>query len=341
MSVLKKIPFRFGRSGAPILLSSAVLLSAAGGLSAAELPDPYTTANRNPFVQIYGLPEAESARLVAPGKSRFGLQVDISNDFSVNTKADEGVMIDGETHRAELQWRQGVASGWELGLNLPFLSQRGGGLDSFIENWHDWFGMPDGDRPAYPRNKIRFAYRKSGHQLFVVDQPQEGIGDVSLSAAYQLSDSTTRQWALRGQLKLPTGDADGLLGSGSTDVALALHVSDEGWGSGITLHGSLGAMWMSDGDVLDYVRNDWVAFGSGTLAWRSSERTTLKLQLDVHSAFYDSNLTELGKDSAQLTLGGAVRLSDKWTLDLGLSEDIIVDTAPDVVFVIGIKGGDF
>ena len=63
----------------------------------------------------------------------------------------------------------------------------------------------------------------------------------------------------------------------------------------------------------------------------------MKLQLDAHSAFYDSGLTELGSDAAQLIIGGALRLSDTWVLDLAVSEDIAVDTAPDVVFHIGIK----
>jgi hypothetical protein len=36
--------------------------------------------------------------------------------------------------------------------------------------------------------------------------------------------------------------------------------------------------------------------------------------------------------SAQLIIGGTIAFSDKTTLDIGVVEDIIVKTAPDVVF---------
>ncbi len=95
---------------------------------------------------------------------------------------------------------------------------------------------------------------------------------------------------------------------------------------------------MGNGQVLDDQRKDWVAIGSLTFSWLATQNFSLKLQLDAHTAFYDSALTELGRNSVQLVLGGAVRPGKNWTLDLAVGEDIVVDTASDVVFHIGING---
>jgi hypothetical protein len=267
------------------------------------------------------------------------LQLDISNNFTEDNKGREAIFIDGETHRANIQFRYGLSDAIELGIDVPYLSHDSGSLDSVIEDWHDLFSFPDGGRPEFPRDQLQFTYQRDGQTISSVTSSNDGVGDVSLSMGYQLSQSETRQWAVRTALKLPTGDADDLLGSESTDLSLGLNVSDQGLLQqyNITLHGSAGVLLMDGGEVLEDLQEDWVMYGSSTLSWQASSNVSLKLQLDAHTAFYDSALTELGDDSAQLILGGAIRLGESWILDLALSEDIAVDTAPDVVFHIGIK----
>jgi hypothetical protein len=60
---------------------------------------------------------------------------------------------------------------------------------------------------------------------------------------------------------------------------------------------------------------------------------SFKLQVDGHSSFYrDSNLDQIDSPSAQLAMGGTVHFSQVDTIDLCVTEDIVVDTASDVVF---------
>lgn len=308
------------------------------------LTDPFATANRNPFVDIYGLPPAQGGALLAAGQVSTELVLEAANSFTFDSAGGEQIFIDGETHIAELRARWGVGDRWELGAMLPWRSHEGGGLDGFIDDWHDGFGLPDGDRPDYPADELHYRYGSGAGTAVDIHRSTDGIGDVSLSAGYRLSAAgSQRQWALRAGVSLPTGDADDLLGSESTDLSLALHVSDNQWlaGQGLVWHGSIGALWMTEGEVLDQIREDWVMFASATLAWMATDNVSLKLQLDGHSAFYDSALTQLGDDSVQLSLGGAVRLSRDWVVDLAVVEDLAVDTAPDVVFHIGLKGPTF
>ncbi len=63
-----------------------------------------------------------------------------------------------------------------------------------------------------------------------------------------------------------------------------------------------------------------------------------KIQLDWHSPFYiNSDLKEINNWSAQIAVGGSILLPYNTLLDLAVVEDIIVNTAPDVVFHLGLR----
>jgi hypothetical protein len=228
-------------------------------------------------------------------------------------------------------------------VDVPLISHDGGGLDNLIESWHNFWGLPDGGRPDYPQDQLDYSYQDNGQSLAAVTESRSGIGDVSLGLGYQLAANEKRQWALRTSVKLPTGDAEKLLGSDSTDVAAGIYLTDHSLVQkyNVTWHASGGLLWMGSGQVLDDQRQDWVAYGSLNFSWLATPNFSLKLQFDAHTAFYDSALKELGKSSAQLVFGGAVRLGKNWVLDLAVGEDIVVDTAPDVAFHIGLRAGEW
>src|SRR5690606_29732718 len=109
------------------------------------------------------------------------------------------------------------------------------------------------------------------------------------------------------------------------------------WGSAFAGHANAGVLWLERGDVLGALQEDQVWFASAGVSWAAGDNWRLKAQLEAHTAFYDSALKELGDDSLQLVLGGSVRLTPRWLLDLAISEDLAVDTAPDVVFQLALR----
>lgn len=306
---------------------------------ASDLSEPYTTANRSPFIQIYGLPAAQSAELVNEGKWYSSLSLAASSNATIDHEGSESIVIDGESYWANVRLRYGLTERLEVGLDLPYMSHQPGGLDSFISDWHDTWGLPNGDRDTLLQDQLVYRYGDKGQTVVEQVDSAEGMGDVSLSAAYQLAHSTTRQWALRTGVKFATGDADQLLGSGATDIYLSANISDQSLlvSHSLAFHTSLGVLWMGDGDIIEASQNDWVAYGSGTMSWAVTDSISLKAQLDAHSAFYDSALKELGSGATQLTLGGSICLTKGIILDLAVSEDIAVDTAPDVTFQVGLS----
>lgn len=324
-------------------LWSFLALAVNPSTQAYSLNDPIATTNQSPFVQIYGLPAAQGAMLTKAGEFSTGFQFEVASNFVKNYKGNEVISIDGETNRANLQLRYGLTKDIELGVDIPYLNHTGGSLDGLIDNWHDFWSLPHGGRPNYPQDQLNYSYRNNGQWLAAVTESQSGVGDASLSLGYQLSATEERYWALRTSLKLPTGDAEYLLGSGSTDIAASIHFTDHSLlqDHKISWHASGGLLWMGSGEVLDAQREDWVIFGSLGLGWLATQNFSLKLQLDTHTAFYDSHLSELGEYSAQLVFGGAFRMGKNWMLDLAISEDIATGTASDVVFHIEIKGREW
>ncbi len=320
-----------------------LLISPTLAFSKDMMISPFFTRNLSPVVQIFGLPPAEGGFIVPQGQTNLRLALEIANNFTSNESSSESIILDGETSRLAFSLRYGLGQRWEAGVDLPVVSHNGGIFDGFIENWHDFFGLPQGGREGTPRGRLDYRYNQNGGgaELNFSDSGT-GFGDVVFLLAYQLSgyeSESQRSLAVRGGVKLPSGNADNLRGSGGTDLHLRLAATDAESLKiyDITLFASAGLMWLSRGDVLSDKQRQWVGFGSVGLGWSPLPWLAFKIQADGHTAFFNnSQFEQLDSASAQLGVGGTVQLSDKDTLDLCVSEDIVVDTAPDVNFHVAL-----
>jgi len=304
---------------------------------------PFRISNRSPVVQIFGLPAIGDSRVLRGGDRELALAFDLANHFVDDSAGNERLVLDGETYRLALTGRMGVGNRLEIGFELPWIFQNGGFLDGFIEDYHRTFGLSQGGRDQTPKDRILFQYQRSGVNRVYVDRSNSGIGDVRLNGGVQLCGGEGEApfaLALRASLKLPTGESDDLHGSGSTDLALWLSAS-RGWntGSGLwELFGGAGILGMTEGDVLPDQQKNAVAFGSVGAGWRPLQWLTLKVQFDGHTAFYrDSDLVELGSNAVQAVMGGTLHFSERTALDIGVAEDLIIKTSPDVVFHFALR----
>jgi hypothetical protein len=301
------------------------------------------TANRSPLVQIFGLPEPGVAAILKKGRSESGLFIDIASSYAKETTPRERLLLDGETSRTTLACRYGFGDRVEAGIEIPFVGHGGGVFDGFIEGWHDFFGLPQGGRKEAPRNRLLYNYSINGKERLKVDDSSFGIGDIRLTGGYQLyrsEDPGSPAVSLRGSLKLPTGESSRLHGSGSTDAALWVDASDDykmpvGH---LTLFGSAGGMAMTRGDVLPDQQRTVAGFGSLGVGWAPADWIAFILQLSGHTPFYHgSDLKELSANSLQLHSGGTIRLPGSLFMDIAVSEDIAVNTAPDVTLHLALR----
>jgi len=317
----------------------AMILIITGRAHAAEM-EPFYSRNQNPFVQIYGLPVAEPGFISPAGKLRAVVFADVSNSFSGGTILPEQARIDGETSRFTTLLRYGLFENLEVGIDIPLIHHGGGFSDKLISNFHNLLNFSPLGRDLAAPNQLNYLYTAGGTNRVNINQSSSGLGDILLSGAYQLwRDPDSRSMALRAGVKLPTGSSSKLHGSGGADFSLRLAYSDPKIfaSQNISAFASFGILALGNGKVMQDVQRHIVGFGSLGLGWQAWERISLKIQIDGHTPFYNSNLDELGMISAQLVMGGSIDLFEKTSLDLAVSEDVIVNTAPDIVFHLALR----
>ena len=305
---------------------------------------PFYTQNQSPMTQIFGLPAAGEARVLSKGTTCALVVADVASNFASDSSPRESILLDGESYRFTLALRYGITDRLEAGIDVPYVGQGGGVLDSFIIGWHKFFSLPQGGREEAARNRLLYTYTKDGRNRLLVDDSSFDVGDVRFYGGLQIYDDgeqNPRTVALRASIKAPTGNSDQLHGSGSTDFALWLTASDDyrlpTWLGHFTIFGAAGGMYVTDGAILRDRQRNVAGFGTFGFGWGPADWIALKAQVSGHTPFFQSELRELGKSALQLIIGGTLAFSPWTSLDIGVSEDIIVNTSPDVAFHLALK----
>jgi len=321
----------------------AALAMAAPAVGAGPETVPFRTSNQSPLTRVFGLPSLGDAAVLDRGTKDLTLSLDWANFYADDSSARERLVLDGETYRLNLTGRWGVAGRLELGVEVPYYFQNGGILDNFIDGYHSIFGFPRGGRDQVPTGRLLLSYQRDGRERLRVDRNGSGIGDVRLTAGRQLCRGAGDEpgaVALRASLKLPTGESADLFGSGGTDFAAWLSANYGGrtgygdWG----VFGGAGFLGLSDGDFVPEQQRNAVLFGTLGAGWTPLRRLTLRVQFEGHTPFYrDSDLVEFDSASVQVVTGGTLSFTDRTALDIGVSEDLAVKTAPDVVFHFALR----
>lgn len=322
--MLKKNPVRFLSLGVFYCLLFLIHTTQATEIT------PFSTRDQNPLVMIYGLPVATPAQLIPVNENRFTTSLNISNTINRQQTANELLFVDAESYQLNLIYEQGLSEGWILRVQLPLIGHSGGFLDSWIDNYHDLIGLPEGIRPLYPRDQLNIRYDNGGNTLLDIQQETTGVGDIAFQFAWQFEHSQNFALSYWASLKLPTGDSTQLTGSDSTDLALWLashsRISENTW-----CYNNLGILLMSEGKILQQQQKNSAVFGTIGIQYQAWKPVQLKAQVDAHSSLYETDMNFLG-DVFQLTFGGTILMLKHTSLDIAIAEDIDSGASPDVNF---------
>lgn len=332
------------RSQSVVCTIIALLLPISVPVYAADV-DGFALRNQHPFLHVYGLPPLQGARLNVNGATDFGVTFTVVNNAEIKDTEIESIRLDGETYFADFMLRRRVLDRLELGIDVPLVKHSAGVLDEMIAGWHDIFGMSNSKRDGVD-NELNYFYSNNGSVEKQLSKSTSGIGDVQLSAAVPIVEGgagDSRYVTLRLSVKLPTGDADDLHGSGATDAALGLYAQDSGrfLGRDIGFLGFAGILALGDGDILPGKQESAVPYGGVAATWHATDRFTITGQLQAQGAYIDSDLDELGGSSIQLAVGGVYHLPRRGiSLRFALVEDVISDATPDFAlhFAVHVSG---
>jgi hypothetical protein len=258
----------------------------------AQFGGPLPERNFQPIQQIFLNLPFERARVTAPGGFRLHLESAESNEIATE-QGDVQAILKLEQNRTVLGGALGVAPGLEVGLDVPFLSRFGGFLDPEVDSIEDLFAVRNPERSLFPNNSFGgFNVQRHGVTLFDGHRQYLELGDLWFSAKYELwRPQPNTIVALRGAIKLPTGRAGGVFGSGEPDFGAGLAAEYQAL-SWLMLYGNTNLVYpvgpITPGDLtLNPIVSEGVAF-EGYLG----RGVSLLLQ----QAFYTSPFHGLGTE---------------------------------------------
>ena len=316
-------------------IGSLVGLALAASTWALAAKEPLPVSNLSPFAMLRALPEQRTAQ------STVGLQWAVSgmiaNHFVIQSAGGESLHLDGQTDRLAVSLRYGFAQFWDIELTLPWLHHSGGFTDHAIERWHKAFGLPNGDRDRFPKNRLYYALNEPGGRSNL-ERSTQGLGDIEVALSRELLRSASAHLAASVGIKSATGGTRQWLGSGTTD-AYALLRFDARYPKDGSLywHGQIGTTWAGKSPLMGDAQRRRLWFTGVSIEWAFAPRWSALLQYDGHSGLSRGHLEPLNQTAGLLSMAMRWRTSDRWSVDFGFSEDVMVETAPDINFFIGFR----
>jgi hypothetical protein len=293
---------------------------------------PIPARTQAPIALTYLAFRPRRAVIQPEGKVGVGVLSAYSSIFQNGSSAQDSVVLDGEVWSNSLLLRWGAAEDCDLELELPVVYATSGFLDLFVENWHDFFGLPDGGRDSRPRFAYEMEATHGGQTAYSLEGNEPGLGDVPILYTRAIRDEDAQGPALawRAGIELPTGSESRGFGNGKIDAGAGL-LAERSWGRWTTTAG-VDFVKRASSDSFERAGVEAQDDFSGQLGAEYRWNDGLSL---VCGLAYDSPVTEdialkeIDHGILSLDLGAAFDLAPGSRLILGFGEDLIAASGPD------------
>lgn len=275
----------------------------------------------------HGLPAA-APRLST--KSELQLSVVHSNVFMGGATEQERLLLDGETSVLNVRYRWQASPCWQINVDSEWIAHSGGWFDKSVESWHEFFNLPNANRDQSEANRLLFSYVGPDQQARTLEQSSSSLGDLQLQAQRLLGCKPGAS-IVRAGVKVPIGDAGTFSGGGEVDVFADIQSPWVKPTSGSRWQWAASAGILKPAQAQEFPElKDIVGFGVAGLNYTLNHRVQLIAQLDWYSRFYESRIREIGQGSMQLSLGLRYFNNKGSTVEASFTEDVVIDTAPDI-----------
>ncbi|MDP9013446.1 MAG: DUF3187 family protein [Pseudomonadota bacterium] len=287
------------------------------------------------LVRGFAIPAQGRPDVQAAGTWRQRFDLDDANEYGTKAIGSEAILIDGEAAQLSYDLRYGVARDWDLGVFVPLLMQGGGILDPIIQDWHRFWGLPNGGRQRAPNDRYRYVYTRDGRTTLDVRHGSAAFADIQFTTGYQLADRV----AARAMFKLPTGSASNLSGNGAAGGAVWLDggLPLEHAFRRLTLYASVGYSFNGTGQILQQQQKTSLPFGSGGIGLEITDRCDARFQIYANApAYKDSQLIPLARVGMPLTVTIRYRVAATSSFSIGFQEKAIYFASPDFGVHVGV-----
>ena len=291
----------------------------------------------------------------SPSTGPFEFQAAVSHvnvfagGIASGSAGDEILLLDGEVTELELRGQVALSSCFSAAFDSRIISHSGGVFDSAIDQWHDTFGLPNAGRDEAPSNELAYGFSNMGGfdpavsdfstSQTLLTSTSTALGDVWLSLQRSIrcdpgasSKQSPTSGHVRVGVKLPVGDTERWASGGQAALFVDWHSLPHTIGKRARISTTLGGSYSDEWDERFAALAPRRLLGYGAVVfdyrWNSSLQSVV--QLDFRSPAFDSELTELGRWGGQLHIGLRAAITRHHRFEVSFSEDIVVDTAPDI-----------
>ena len=323
------------------------------GSRSLSLHGPLPVRNNEAVNSLFLLPVPVSAQVLARNRSSLDVNVDIPNNFLI--LSPNGYYADFEDQRVTLDYGRGIGGGGAFSVRVPYVSRNGGITDGLIDGWHKIFNIYGGGRGNFAHDQFRFDLRdaQTGMVIAATTRGTSGFGDAVIEYRQSLTpnavpgfDSATgkpdpRRISLsaRALVKLPTGSADKLLGSGGTDFGLGLAVSARPFRR-VAFHGNLSTVWHGKTNIDALASRETSVHSLFAVEWLMDGRTSFLAQIDDNPTPHRTGSTYGDRERRMFTFGFWRQVTPRQNLYLSLGENDFgwaAHLAPDLQLSLGTR----
>lgn len=311
-----------------------------------SLQGPLPVRNQHPAQLTVLHMDPAGAKPLPAAAARVRVDAAYSSYFVSGVNRSNSFVMDGELLRAGVKTGIGLGHDLELHFELAVAHTSGGFLDSFLIDYHDSFGFPDGGRKDAPNNRFWVEARHAGNTVYEMSEEKLELLDLPVElrwAFLPITDERPFGAAVRAAVEFPTGDQDRGFGNGEMDYSVGLVGEYRRDNVSVTAHVQytfVGTPDLAESGGFHY--QDVTSAGLGT-----EIQVTDCVALLVQTEFETSTLRDLDLSQAedpQWSIWGGVRtrLSPRVSVEVGFGEDLITDVAPDftayLAFVLDLGG---
>ncbi|MDX1643370.1 MAG: DUF3187 family protein [Thermoanaerobaculia bacterium] len=278
-------------------------------------------------------------RALAARAERSSFEREAFERFAAADTDDQTFYLDAQVTRLVFELSRGIGHGLELSLAVPAVEMHGGFTDFLVEPFHDALGFDQEGRSGVHHDGFGLFVSGQGLELAIESDVGPKVGDVEVGIKKRLAGRSAA-WSLlvEAEAKLPTGDDERLISSGSVDVGLGLAAS-RCWRSRC-IHGMVGTVWAGASDRLGTDRRSILNAAVGL-----EERFSERWRLTVQGSYWQSYLAGIGfehfaEDTVQLAVAVSRRIGPPvggaGEVLVGLSENAFsFKNSADVSFHLG------
>mgnify|MGYP001157390617 FL=1 len=265
------------------------------------------------------------------------IEVNHSSVALNDSNKNERLILDGEITKLSLFSSLRYSENFNLMIEIPFFKFSEGFMDKHIKNWHKFFGLSDGSRLNQPLDRLLFEYESISKNS--ISDSFFGIGDIKISSSLNISYQDKNNLFLLSAVELPSGSKKKNLSNGQIDFYSSLV-----WKNKFkNIHSSsyVGVAY-SKKNALFYAKdNNLIKFFGSALSYKPRNffdynNIVFKTSLKISDKYYSSGLDSLGDYSVLIGLGATISLND-YFISIGFSEDLKVNSIPDITFVSSLQ----